>query len=305
MMNRNTYHPPIIVTMDLEIAYDHVMDQQVSILDQLIEDTDIHGIPMTVFTTSESTKLFSTKVKLLHSHGHEIGCHGKTHASVENFETMDYSTSKSIITESTNVLEAITGVRPRSFRGPRMETSVATQRALIDCGYQSDYSVSSRRLYLPPKMDLFFAPQTPYFSHENSHLKAGTLPLLNVPLTSVGVPFLSGMLYILGLPAMKALFQFYYRLCQLQRRPLIYLFHSYEGTKNLSPAEIIHSKSVNPYFSDKPSRQKMYRFSAEKKYQLNIQLLRYMCNYKGVRPMTAATFFNEYSTQHHSQFVMN
>lgn len=304
-MPRTLYRPPIIVTMDLEIAYDHVLDQQVRILDQLAEDTNIHGIPMTIFTTSESTRLFSRKVKDLHLQGHEIGCHGKTHAAEENFELMDHENCRSIIAESTAVLESITGVKPLSFRGPRMETSVATQRALIACGYQSDYSVSSRRLYFPPKMDLFFAPQNPYFAHEDSYLKPGNLPLLNVPLTSVGVPFLSGMLYILGLSSMKALFRFYYHICQLQQRPLVYLFHSYEGTDDLLPDELKHSKSINPYFSVKPSRQKIYRFSAREKYQLNMELLRYMCNYKDIRPMTATNFFEEFGGQHYKQLVVN
>lgn len=304
-MSKPIYRPPLLITMDLEIAYDHVKDQQVYILDQLMEDTSIHGIPMTVFTTAESTKLFSRKVRDLHLRGHEIGCHGKTHAPAENFERMDYQQCKSIIAESTAVLESITGVMPRSFRGPRMETSPTTQRVLIECGYHSDYSVSSRRLHIPPKMDLFFAPQTPYFSHQNSHLKSGDLPLLNVPLTSLGVPFLSGMLYILGLPAMKALFRFYYHICQLQRRPLVYLFHSYEGTDDLSAEEIVCSKAVNPYFSKKPARQKIYRFSAEKKYQLNMELLRYMSSYKNSRPMTAADFFAEHNMQHEKSLLVS
>lgn len=299
-MSASTYNPPLIITMDLEIAYDHVFEQQVSILDRLADDLSRQGIPMTVFTTSESTRLFSEKIKTLSLHGHEIGCHGKTHAGFENFETMDYATCKKIIVESTSVLESITGITPRSFRGPRMETSRATQRALIECGYCSDYSVSSRRIYFPPRIPLFFAPQTPYFSSEQSHLKPGNLPLLNVPLTSAGIPFLSGILYILGLSATKALFRFYYHLCQIQQRPIVYLFHSYEGTDDLSMEELLVSRASNPYFSNKPSRQKIYRFTPEQKYQLNLSLIRYMSGYGNTRPMTAANFFNEYCAQKQS-----
>jgi hypothetical protein len=113
------------------------------------------------------------------------------------------------------------------------------------------------------------------------------------------------MLYILGLSAMKALFRFHYHVCQVQQRPLIYLFHSYEGTDDLLPDAIEHSKAVNPYFSVKPRRQKLYRFSAEEKYQLNMQLLSYMCNYKGARPMTASGFFAEHLDIRQNNLLVN
>lgn len=293
-MTRAPYSPPLLITMDLEIAYDHIIHQQVDILDRLNADMVAIGAPMTTFTTAESTKIFSDKIRMLHDSGHEIGCHGKTHSIDENFEKMSLKEAKAVLDESTQTLKNITGQSPQSFRGPRMETSLATQRALIDLGYESDYSVSSRRIYIPPKPKLFFAPQKPYYSHEKSPHRRGSTTLLNVPLTSFFAPFLSGLLYIVGLKMMKRIFDFYYQLCTFERRPIVYLFHSYEGTDGLNEDELIKSRSSNAYFSEKPIRQKLYRFSAEEKYLLNIELLRYMTNYRNIRPMTASSFAKEF-----------
>ena len=56
---------PLIVTMDLEVAYDHDINQQRTILEKLCCDFKLLNLPTSIFTTSESADLFSDNILML------------------------------------------------------------------------------------------------------------------------------------------------------------------------------------------------------------------------------------------------
>jgi Polysaccharide deacetylase len=276
---------PLLITLDLEIAPDHDLDEQQEILRTLRED--LRGTPATVFVTGDAVDRFAEPVRELVDAGHEFGCHGLTHAFDEDFCRMPPARLQSLLAESTARINRVTGQRPRVFRGPRMATSADTQRALIDFGYAADFSVC------PQRLDLFncrgahpgwlAAPRIPYRASSGSPYRRGDLPLTVVPLSTLGIPLISGSLFLFGLAAMKLLFRCLAAEARRTGAPLVYLFHSYEFTRYLGG-------------SRRPPHQRLYTSDPARRLAMHRQFLRFMLEQRGVVPVTASAFLDRCQT---------
>lgn len=149
---------------------------------KLLKIMDEYKIKATFFFTGDAAMKNPEIVREILKKGHEIGAHSLYHESVgdelfENFGT------KSILPEEialrikkcTNIIEEISGIRPVSFRSPRLWGSTALINCLEELGYISD---SSYPVYFHRKQ--FF----PYNPSKNNWLEKGDLKILEIPVAA-------------------------------------------------------------------------------------------------------------------------
>ncbi|MBI2524638.1 MAG: WecB/TagA/CpsF family glycosyltransferase [Candidatus Rokubacteria bacterium] len=282
---------PLLITMDLELAYDHDRRQQHAALERLIRDCDESGIPLTVFSTADAGDEFSEEIRSLLRADHEVGCHGVAHDVGEDFGEMPATVAERLIGEATLRLYQNTGQWPRCFRGPRMTTSATTQAALVRHGYAADFSVCPQRLdslrFRGGTLHRLLAPRQPYRPSIDSPFHRGDAQLHVVPLSTIGLPFVSGVLYLFGLRLMKTFFRLLVWEARRRGTAIVYLFHSYEFSQRTAPGA--------SGWCDGGRRggrhrwhHRLYEQDREYRYATNLGLLRYMCAYEGVMPTTGA-----------------
>jgi hypothetical protein len=283
---------PLIITMDLEIAFDHDFNEQEKILEKLCTDLNILKLPITIFSTAETHEYFPKQIKMLHSLENEIACHGLNHSKAENYRNMPAEEIKEKILKATKRIEETIKERPVSFRGPGMSTSAITQKILVDNGYKNDFSVCPQRLdFFYSKggsIEWLFSPRKPYHPSEKSPYQKGNMPITVIPLSTVGIPFTSGVLYLFGLGFMKILFNILVNEALKKNKPIVYLFHSYEFTPYIG----ISGKIAGV---DKDKRKLIHRFykgTPASKYDLNINLFKHMLAADMIFPLTGKNYIN-------------
>jgi Polysaccharide deacetylase len=281
---------PLLITMDLEVAYDHDIDEQQDILAKIQEDLLKLQLPITVFTTSEAARIFRDGLKSLKDCGNEIGCHGWNHDTSENYRMMTSDYISRNITSSTSFIEDIVKYRPVSFRGPGMSTSTETQRILLENGYTSDYSVCSQRIdffnSIGWNAKWLSSPRLPYHPSEKSPYTRGNLPIWVIPLSCIGLPFISGILYLFGTEFMKFFARMLIRESMTTGKPIVYLFHSYEFcsyTRHRKETEVQKR-------AGKKTLHRLYAQDIRKRYNDNLDLLKYMSSIDSICPFTAKSY---------------
>ena len=286
---------PLLITADIETAWDHDLCQQDQILCRLGSDLTSLGIPTTLFPTAESAERFSAPLKRMNKQGHELGCHGIDHRHDEDYSKFSFAESVSMIGRSIEIIEKAIDSRPVSFRAPRMSSSPELQDALEKHGFIMDFSMS------PQRFDFFnssgapfsslFAPRYPYHPSRRSPFRKGDRKLLVVPLSCIGIPFLSGSLFLFGLAAMKILFRTLLIEAKRQRSPIVYLFHSYEFA-NYTGAHTGNNGPFPPVYAEKrKALHRLYVRDRKRRYEETLDLFRYILSFRSVRPMTAHDYY--------------
>jgi hypothetical protein len=285
---------PLLITMDLEIAKDYNLEQQRLILERINDDFNKLELPFTTFTTSEAAYYFPDELKTIHSNGNEIGCHGLNHGKDENYKNLNKDIIINNIKTSTNNIKSIITKSPSSFRGPGMSTSVNTQSVLIDNGYNADFSICPQRLDFMHTnggdIRWLFSSRLPYNPSDKSPFKKGNLPLCVVPLSCIGFPFISSMLYILGLPFMKLFFRMLLKESLRNNKPIVYIFHSYEFTE-YTGSEALKNDDDGIIRNKRSFMHNFYASKPETRYSHNLEFVRYMLSYDIIKPFTG----NEYT----------
>lgn len=281
---------PVIITMDLEIAYDHNMNDQRIVLNKLNKDLSKNRIPITIFTTSEAATEFQVEVTDLKYSGNEIACHGYNHCTGENYRKMQEKHVSKCIIDSTINIENIIQDKLNSFRGPGFSTSAFTQNILINNGYKSDFSICSQRIDFfnsaGGNIKWLCSPRKPYHPAKNDPYKKGSLPLWVIPLSSIGLPFISGLLYLFGLNFMKYYFLLLLKESYRTMKPIVYLFHSYEfsqftGNNNfVNDSERVSQKWFHKYYGS----------DINKKYNNNLKLIEYIFSFNETKPFTSLMY---------------
>lgn len=277
------------MTCDVEIAEDHDLGDQTTVLCRLAADLDGIGLPVTFFTSSDAAQLFRKRLFDLRTRGHEIGSHGVSHERDEDYSRLPPDRIDRLLHRSTTRIRSVGLGRPTCFRGPFMTTSTTTQRALVREGYVGDFSVCSQRLDIRNcrggRLGWWFAPRGAYRPHERSPFRRRREPLLVVPLSCVGIPFLSGVLYLLGERFMRAVFSLLLAEARRSGAPIVYLFHSYEFARPLQDSA--------PRTSPPSVYQRLYARDRAWRYDAHMRLLEHMARHHGVRPQTASAFVRE------------
>jgi peptidoglycan/xylan/chitin deacetylase (PgdA/CDA1 family) len=253
----------------------------------------------------------------MQANGHEIGCHGLTHGNEENYDQMPEDMQRTYIEEATQQLQAVTGAPIRAFRGPRVKTSAITLRLLAELGYTVDSSVCSQRMDVVSSnlinFGWMYAPRRPYHPHPENAFKRGDVPIWEVPISAMLVPYISSALQVLGLTAMKALFRLLYAESRRTGKPVVYLAHPTEFAhvgqrkKKTTFRARVAKYAKREYFSPSfirahgfRARNLLYNMDADTLLESTQRLFHYMSSFPGVKFMTANDYIAYLEAAHAS-----
>lgn len=146
---------------------------------RILEVLRKRGIEATFYFTGASARKHPEVVRAVRDAGHEIGCHTLFHETIGE-PLFDIPGMTPILPEevflrlklATEWVAEVAGVRPVSFRCPRLFGSTAVVNALEKLGYKTDATYP---------MYYFRDRLTPYHPSETDWTKPGKLSLLELP----------------------------------------------------------------------------------------------------------------------------
>jgi len=207
-----------------------VLKEGMPILLALYKELDIKS---TFFFTGEIAEKHPDIVRMVLPDGHEVACHGYSHADEDAFDILGYHEQVRHLNKAKAILEDISGAKVISFRAPALRVNEFTVRALEDTGFEIDSSISSQRAdsFLSfgawKKLDRIIAPRLPYYTSKNSLARKGRSTILEVPISSLVLPYIGTFLRIS--PALtNCLRSALHRECQLTGKPINFLIHPNE-----------------------------------------------------------------------------
>jgi hypothetical protein len=146
----------------------------------LLEMFDRHKITGTFFFTGDAVKKHPEIARLVRDAGHEVGCHSLYHETVgdalfeiPNLYPLLPSEVANRLKVATEVVEEAAGVRPVSFRAPRLFGSTAVVNALEILGYVADATYP---------MYFYRERLAPYHPSADDWTKEGGLRLIELPI---------------------------------------------------------------------------------------------------------------------------
>ena len=174
--------PDIIISFDMEtdlgnwgVTYEGVNAGTPRILEILAR----HAVPATFLFTADAARAAPEVLRSVQAAGHEIGCHslhheflGEVNSDTPGLFTLLPEEIDHRLELATEIVAEIAGVRPVSFRCPRLMSSNEVLAALHRLGYVADSSYPT----------YFYARQfAPYYPSREDWREAGDLPLLEMP----------------------------------------------------------------------------------------------------------------------------
>lgn len=254
-------------------------------------------LPTTFFFPAVSAELLPGDVHALQEEGHEIGCHGLTHVTEENYARLPASEQRILLSQATERWAAVLSKPPISFRAPAFKVSGTTLALLEELGYRADCSINSQRLNLFGS-DLYnlqplWAPRGPYHpSFENPYTRGATR-LWEIPVSAWGVPFASNTERVFGLGFMKCFFRRLHSEAQKIDKPIVFVFHAEDlnGTRQrerlsrLSWKHFLPSRTHGFVF-----RYFLMELDWRRVQQDLVSLFRFMADFGGVRFRTVGEY---------------
>lgn len=146
---------------------------------RLLEIMESHGVKSTFFWTGHAAASNPKTVRKVCDAGHETGCHGLYHETLgdpifplpNNWPVMP-SEVEGRIREGTRIVKEVSGVKPTSFRCPRLWGSTAVVNALEKLGYVADASLP---LYFYRNLHM------PYHPSSKDWTQKGRMKLVEIP----------------------------------------------------------------------------------------------------------------------------
>jgi len=146
---------------------------------RLLDLFDRQGIRATFFWTGHSAEHNPEMVRTVRKAGHETGCHSLVHETLgdpifplpNNWPVMP-SEVEGRITAATRIVQKVSGVRPVSFRCPRLWGSTTVVNVLEKLGYVADASLP---LYYYRTMFV------PYHPSAKDWTRPGRLKIVEIP----------------------------------------------------------------------------------------------------------------------------
>ncbi|MGH7862890.1 MAG: polysaccharide deacetylase family protein, partial [Candidatus Dormibacteraceae bacterium] len=96
-----------------------------------------YQIRATWFVPGHSIETFPVQIKMIAEGGHEIGAHGYSH---ENPIAMTAQQEEAVLRKSIELIEAVSGQKPRGYVAPWWEMSNVTAALLLKYGFRYDHS---------------------------------------------------------------------------------------------------------------------------------------------------------------------
>jgi hypothetical protein len=180
------------------------------------------------FVNADVCKRYPHIVKRIVDNGHTVGSHGFYH---EELLLKSYTKQLYEISKSTELIEKLTGVRPKMFRAPSFTVTANTLKVLQKLDYLVDSSVMPGTLQrirgILPIKSFKKAPRIPYHPSSKDVAKIGDMNLVEVPLTENpifrGTPFgAGGGLNLCGMERMIAASE------KISEDYIIFLVHPWE-----------------------------------------------------------------------------
>lgn len=100
-----------------------------------------YGLKTTFFIPGHSIETFPKEVDMIVEAGHEIGAHGYLH---ENPVAMTPTQEEAVLVKSIELIEKVSGRKPRGYVAPWWEMSNATADLLLKYGFKYDHSQGYR-----------------------------------------------------------------------------------------------------------------------------------------------------------------
>lgn len=97
-----------------------------------------HNLRVTWFIPGHSIETFPEESKAIFEAGHEIGAHGYSH---ENPIAMTPEQEEAVLMKSIELIEELTGEKPRGYVAPWWEFSYVTNELLVKNGFKYDHSL--------------------------------------------------------------------------------------------------------------------------------------------------------------------
>src|SRR5579872_4086614 len=104
---------------------------------RLVELFRRRGLRTTWFAPGHSIETFPDQMRMVVDAGHELGAHGYSH---ENPVAMNPRQEEDVLKRSIELIEKISGKRPRGYVAPWWETSPRTAELLLENGFTYDHS---------------------------------------------------------------------------------------------------------------------------------------------------------------------
>ena len=286
---------PILITWDVDPSPEIPLEARKQSLQVAVQLCKEFRIESTFFVTANSDHASPDELENIKLFGGEIGCHGLTHGNEEDYDKMPEAIQRSYLELATRKLEKVSGCKIRVFRSPRVKISATTIQILSELGYITDSSVCSQRIDFISSnlinLGWLTAPRLPYKPHYNNVYKQGALPLLEIPISAVGVPFISASLSVLGISFMKVLFRLLYAEAQQTGKPVVYLGHPIEFTAGW---QIPFSwRELTPGFIRTHGvllRKRLYRLNPPEWLTATKELFTYMRSFPDIQFMTTGDY---------------
>jgi len=301
-MATNT-HVPVLITWDVDPDRWTTLEKRRRALNMAMDLCEELDIQSTFFITAEFAREYPDELQRMQALGQEVGCHGLTHTDEEEYDRMPEAMQRSYLEEATSKLEAVTDRPVRAFRSPRVKISATTLRLLVERGYLVDSSVCSQRFDVISSNLInggwLLAPRRSYHPHHSDPFKRGELPIWEVPISALAVPFISKVLNVLGLPAMKIFFKLLYAESRRTGKPIVYLSHPTEfiserGTdKSRSLRRLFRPKFFSPRYIRTHGlliRNLLLRMDGKTLFDSSRELFDYMASLPGVTFMNVSEY---------------
>ena len=225
-----------------------VLNEGMPILLSLYEK---HGIKTTFFFTGHIAKLYPELIKMVLPYGHEVGSHGLSHKKEDGFDVLPLEKQIYHLMESKKILEDISGKEVISFRSPALRVNEYTAIALAEAGYKIDSSIASQRFDMfmsfggLKKMKWLFAPRLPYKTAENDIFRKGSGPIVEVPLSAFGLPYVGTTMRVFPI-----ITEFQKRILHIEttinNKPIVFDIHPNEFIDESDEKRVINKRSKNP-----------------------------------------------------------
>jgi len=279
---------PVIISCDIDPTPEASSEERRKAFNLTAELFSVHDIKATFFAVAETAKKFPSAIRLLSTAGHEIGCHGLNHDETDEYSMLSQMEITSRLQKATSILSDLISEKIVSFRGPRVKTSIAAQTVLIELGYKVDSSVCSQRLdFLSSNLINFkwiFAPRLPYHPSLKSAFRRGNRHITVIPVSAIGLPFLSGVLYTFGLSFTKSLFNLLYQESKMNGKPIVYLLHPAEFAEKNSKSRAKYSLKVEGVKFRRNAH--IFENDIKKRYTLHQELFTYIAGKPGIKFLT-------------------
>lgn len=304
-------HPvPVLITWDVDPDEWLPIEGRQETLNQAMDICHQLNIPATFFFTANGAYVYSSEiVTKLQTQGHEVGCHGLTHEDEEDYDRMSKELQDAYVSEATQKLTSLFGIPPRVFRAPRVKVSAYTLEQLSRYGYWGDSSVCSQRMDVISSNLIntgwLRAPRRPYHPHRNDVYRRGNVPIWEVPISAMIIPFISSVLKVLGLGPMKVLFRLLYAESWLTGKPIVYLAHP--GEFGRRQADQQQRRPARSYLTSRYLtlsyirthgflvRKVLYRVGGEALLARTQDLFAFMTSFPGVTFMTMSEYISHYN----------